>query len=165
MNINNNFRSGGNTINAANINMIKVTFLDNTTINVVVLDGETFILKAYLPVPKNEQQEIANLLAFYFEKNFSNDKSSMVYWVLMEMMANANFSFYYESSDRSEERERIGSKIRQLREKKDMDAKALARLANIDAANLSRIEQGRYSVGLDILSRIAKVLDVKIDLV
>ncbi|NDV14863.1 helix-turn-helix domain-containing protein [Muricauda sp. TY007] len=35
----------------------------------------------------------------------------------------------------------------------------------MDAANLSRIEQGRYSVGLDILSRISEVLGVKVDLV
>ena len=38
-------------------------------------------------------------------------------------------------------------------------------LAGIDAANLSRIEQGKYSVGLDILSRIAFVLGAHIDLV
>ena len=80
-------------------------------------------------------------------------------------MANAGFSFYYAGSDRSEERERIGAKIRQLREVKGMEAKQLAVLANIDAANLSRIEQGKYSVGLDILTRIANVLGVKVDLV
>jgi len=32
-------------------------------------------------------------------------------------------------------------------------------------ANLSRIEQGRYSVGLDILSKIAFALGAKIELV
>jgi transcriptional regulator with XRE-family HTH domain len=46
-----------------------------------------------------------------------------------------------------------------------MEAKQLAMLADIDAANLSRIEQGRYSVGLDILSKISQALGVKIDLV
>lgn len=145
--------------------MTKVIFLDSTSINVVALDGETFILKAYLPVPNDEQQEVANLLGLYFDENFSNDKSSMVYWVLMKMMANAGFSFYYGGSDRSEERERIGLKIRQLREVKGMEAKQLAILANIDAANLCRIEQGKYSVGLDILTKISKVLGLKVDLV
>lgn len=145
--------------------MTNANFLDDTTINVVALDGETFILKTYLPVPKEEQQTFAYSLAHYFEKNFSDDKSSMVYWVLMDMMANAGYSFYYAGSDRSEDRERIGAKIRQLREVKGMEAKQLAVLANIDAANLSRIEQGKYSVGLDILTRIANVLGVKVDLV
>ncbi len=48
---------------------------------------------------------------------------------------------------------------------KNIEAKMLAQIANIDAANLSRIEQGRYSVGLDILSRITFALGAKIELV
>ncbi len=145
--------------------MTKVTFLDDSTINVVARDGETFTLKTYLPVPKNEQHQISQLLITCFEKNFSDDKTSMIYWVLMKMMSTAGFSFYYAGSDRSEEREYIGSRIRQLREKKGMEAKGLAELAKIDAANLSRIERGRYSVGLDVLSRIAYALGAKVDLI
>ena len=145
--------------------MSKVTFLDTTTINVVARNGETFILKPLMPVPKENQREIAKSLAFYFDKNFSSDKSSMVYWVLMEMMANVGFSFSYIGSDRTEERERIGAKIRHLREDKSIEAKHLAVMANIDAANLSRIEQGKYSVGFDILTKIAQALGVKVDLV
>ena len=69
------------------------------------------------------------------------------------------------SGDRQEERTRIGRKIRQIREEKGIDAKELAKLANIDPANLSRIEQGKYSVGLDILSKLAFVLGCHIDIV
>ncbi len=82
----------------------------------------------------------------------------MVYWVLMKMLANHSFGFSYGGSDRSSDRERIGTKIRHLREEKGMEAKQLAMLTGIDAANLSRIEQGRYSVGFDILSKISKAL-------
>ena len=145
--------------------MTKVTFLDNITIAVITQDGETLILNPHLPVPEYEQKEIVNLLAYYFDKNFSDEKTDMVYWVLMEMMANAGFSFSWAGSDRNEERERLGARIRQLREKRGMDAKALATLSNIDAGNLCRIEQGRYSVGLDILTRIANSLGVKVDLI
>ena len=145
--------------------MTKANFLDDITIYVVARDGETFILKLYLPVQKDEQEAIANFLAESFEKNFSDDKSGLIYWVLMDAMANAGFSFYSVGSDRGEERKRIGSKIRQLREAKGMEAKQLATLTNIDAANLSRIEQGKYSVGLDILTKIANALGVKVDLV
>lgn len=67
--------------------------------------------------------------------------------------------------DRNIDRERIGRRIRELRESKHMEAKKLARLADIDAANLSRIEQGKYSTGLDVLSKIALALDSKVDLV
>lgn len=145
--------------------MTKAIFLDDITINVVVQDGETFTLKMYFPVPVEEQQVVANFLADSFEKNFSDDKTSLIYWVLMDTMANTNFSFYSAGSSRSEARKRIGAKIRHLREKKGIEAKNLATMVNIDAANLSRIEQGKYSIGLDILTRIAHVLDVKVDLV
>jgi DNA-binding Xre family transcriptional regulator len=145
--------------------MTKVTFLDSSAIEVVVRDGEKFRLRSHLPVHYTRQKAIANSLAMYFNENFSDDKSSMVYWVLMKMMANDGFSFSYESSDRSLERERIGAKIRQIRESKGMEAKQLAMLTNIDASNLCRIEQGRYSVGFDILTKISEALGVKVDLV
>jgi len=145
--------------------MTKATFLDDTTINVVARDGEIFTLKMYLPVSRSFQHEIVNFLEESFEKNFEDDKTSMVYWVLMDAMGSGGFSFYYAGSDRSEERERIGKRIRELRESKGFEAKKMATLVNIDAANLCRIEQGKYSVGLDILSKIASALGVKIDLV
>lgn len=145
--------------------MTKVNFLDSTTISVVARDAETFILKPFLPVPAKDQRKIANQLGQSFDKNFSDDKTSMVYWVLMEMTSNFGFSFSCEGSDRSKERDRIGAKIRQLREDKGIEARHLAVMANIDAANLSRIEKGKYSVGFDILTKIASALGVKVDLV
>ncbi|HTB52350.1 MAG TPA: helix-turn-helix transcriptional regulator [Ferruginibacter sp.] len=145
--------------------MTKINFLDSSTIQVIANDGEKFILKSHLPVHYTRQKSIAQALAKNFNENFSDDKSSMVYWVLMKMLADEGFGFSYESSDRSADRERIGAKIRLLRESKGMEAKQLAMLANIDAANLSRIEQGRYSVGFDILTKISQALGVKVDLV
>jgi|SRR6516225_10096455 hypothetical protein len=145
--------------------MTKVNFLDSSTIEVTALDGEKFRLKCHLPVHYTRQKSIAHSLAKNFNENFSDDKSSMVYWVLMKMIANDGFSFSYESSDRSAERERIGAKIRHLRESKGMEAKQLAMLTNIDASNLCRIEQGRYSVGFDILTKLSQALGAKVDLV
>jgi transcriptional regulator with XRE-family HTH domain len=52
-----------------------------------------------------------------------------------------------------------------LRQKQNIDAKTLARRAGIDASNLSRIEQGRYSVGFDVLSKIANALNAQVDIV
>ncbi len=145
--------------------MTKVTFRDASTIEVVANDGEKFTLRSLLPVSLSQQKSIGQSLAKYFEENFSDDKTSMIYWVLMKMMANESFSFSYENSDRTEERQRIGKKIRQLREIKGIEAKQLAILTGIDAANISRIEQGRYSVGLDVLSKISQALGMKVDLV
>ena len=69
------------------------------------------------------------------------------------------------SGNKQAERTRIGNKIRQIRKEKGIEAKDLARLTNINAANLSRIEQGKYSVGLDILSKLASALGHHIDIV
>ena len=63
------------------------------------------------------------------------------------------------------DRTRIGTRIREIREERGIDAKDLAKLAGIDAANLSRIENGKYSVGLDILSKIATALGKKVDFI
>lgn len=63
------------------------------------------------------------------------------------------------------DRVRIGKSIKQLREAKGMDAKTLASRINIDPANLCRIEQGKFSVGIDILNKIAAVLDSKLEIV
>jgi DNA-binding XRE family transcriptional regulator len=145
--------------------MTKVNFVDSSTIEVVVLDDEKFTLKSHLPVHYTRQKLIAHSLAKNFDENFSDDKSNMIYWVLMKMLANDGFGFSYESSDRSQERQRIGAKIRLLRERKGMEAKQLAMLTNINASNLCRIEQGSYSVGLDILAKISQALGVKVDLV
>lgn len=65
----------------------------------------------------------------------------------------------------NEERKRIGAKIRAIRIEQNIEGRQLSLLTGIDAANLSRIEQGKTSVGLDNLSKIANALGYKIDLV
>ena len=65
----------------------------------------------------------------------------------------------------NEERKRIGAKIKAIRIEQNIEARQLSLLTGIDAANLSRIEQGKTSVGLDNLSKIANALGYKIDLV
>ncbi len=46
-----------------------------------------------------------------------------------------------------------------------INARDVAQLADIDASNLSRIEKGKYSAGLDILCRIAAAMDCHLDIV
>jgi transcriptional regulator with XRE-family HTH domain len=67
--------------------------------------------------------------------------------------------------DRDLDRERIGHRIKELREEQQMDAKTLAQKSGITPANMSRIEQGKYSPGLDILCRIASSLGMQLDFV
>ncbi len=68
-------------------------------------------------------------------------------------------------TSKSEERIRIGRRIREIREEKHLEAKTLSALTGIDAANLCRIEQGKQSAGIDVLSKIANAMGYKIDFV
>ena len=63
------------------------------------------------------------------------------------------------------ERKRIGEAIVTMRTIKRMTQEELGNKSGILRTHISRIEQGRYSVGLDTLSKIAEALDCKIDLI
>ena len=150
--------------------MLQSRFVDDSTIEVIAQDGEKFTWNTYFPTPKQDQQFYAERLAYYFEKFFEDNIGdstgmSMFYWVWIQMNYHERIGISGVKAERDEERVRIGARIRELRKEKNIEAKMLAQIANIDAANLSRIEQGRYSVGLDILSKIAFALGAKIELV
>lgn len=68
-------------------------------------------------------------------------------------------------TSKNEERIRIGNRIKEIREEKKIEAKTLSMLTGIDAANLCRIEQGKQSAGIDVLSKIAKAMGYKIEFV
>ena len=72
---------------------------------------------------------------------------------------------YWYGPDRNNERERIGARIRSLREERNLEAKDLATYADIDASNLSRIEKGKFSPGLDVLCKIAAAMDCSVEIV
>ena len=59
----------------------------------------------------------------------------------------------------------IGRRIKELREARGLTQAGLAEKAGLLQANLARVESGRYSTGLDILSRIAEALGCRIDLI
>ena len=65
------------------------------------------------------------------------------------------------------ERKRIGKRIREIREEKRIEARQLSAITGIgiNPANLSRIEQGKVSTGLDILTKIANALGYKLDFI
>lgn len=58
----------------------------------------------------------------------------------------------------------IGRRIRRIRESKGMSAQQLAKLAKVDAGNLSKVERGlRAGLSWKSLGRIREVLDVSMD--
>lgn len=148
----------------------KVTFINPNKAKVELTNGETYLVGfpgpySYISGGDHLIQLLGWLFDLYwgtqgsFEKDcriinsrLYEDGYDMMYYVVME-------------PKRSEERQRIGERIKELRKKRNLDAKSLAERVGIDASNLSRIEQGHYSVGFDILSKIASALNAKVDFV
>lgn len=62
-------------------------------------------------------------------------------------------------------RQRIGKRIAQLRNEAGMSQARLAELTGMEQPHIARIEAGRYSVGVDILGKIATALGKRVDIV
>ena len=145
----------------------RAQILDRYFVEVQTPDGELF--KIMSDIAKYDSDEykayVLHLIEFIFDRNFSDDKEQMVNRISRDFLLNAVPSMGMDSGNRQAERVRIGRRIKELREAKKMEARDLALLTGIDAANLSRIEQGKYSTGVDILSRICVILDAHLDLI
>ena len=64
-----------------------------------------------------------------------------------------------------QERLRIGQRIKALRTEQKLTQGELAERAGLQLTHISRIEAGKYSVGIDTLSAIANVLGKQLDFV
>ncbi len=69
------------------------------------------------------------------------------------------------SSDTTAERLRIGQRIAQVRKEHGMTQQQLADAVGVSREHIARIEVGKYSVGLDILVKVAKALDMELEFV
>lgn len=63
------------------------------------------------------------------------------------------------------DRKRIGKRIAEIRKSKGLSQAKLAELTDIAPGNIARIETGRYSTGIDLLSKIADALGYKLDFI
>ncbi len=146
-----------------------VEFLDQTRAKVETSEGDTYIL-GYSDTMNYQIEEkwdghYTKSVAALFDKYYQGDDAALWGPILVGMYQAKLNPFLWVIKDRDKERERIGNRIKDLRKAQGMDAKDLAQKVGIDAGNLSRIEQGKFSVGLDILNKIASVLNMKFDFV
>ena len=65
---------------------------------------------------------------------------------------------------KKEQRERLGLRIRSLREAAGLNQVQLAELAGIQSSHLSRIEAGKYAVTLETIQAIAEALQMTVDI-
>lgn len=61
-------------------------------------------------------------------------------------------------------RSEIGSKIKELRIKRGITTRKLEELTGYSHSNITRIEAGRYSVGIDIICNILDKLNAELDI-
>lgn len=61
-------------------------------------------------------------------------------------------------------RKQIGARMRELREAQGLTQSELARRAGITAGNVFRIEAGMYSMGLDLVNRVADALGARLEI-
>ncbi len=141
--------------------------LDKHNVEVQTQDGEVFQIICDLCKFNSEEYKayVLHLVEFIFDRNFSEDKEEMVKRISRDFHIYGVSTMGMDLGSRHAERVRIGKRIKELREAKNMEARDLAILTGIDAANLSRIEQGKYSTGVDVLSRICLILDAHLDLI
>lgn len=63
------------------------------------------------------------------------------------------------------EKERIGRLLADKRNEAGLSVRALAELAGVSYQNITKIENGKYNVSIDILSKIANALNCQLDIV
>lgn len=145
----------------------KAQIIDRCNVEVQTADGEIFSVTSDVDKFFDDEYKayVLHLIEFIFDRNFSDDKEKMISRISRDFILNAVPANGMNHGNRESERIRIGQRIKELREAKKMEARDLAILTGIDAANLSRIEQGKYSTGVDILSRICIVLNAHLDLI
>lgn len=147
----------------------KAEFIDPKRVRVETSEGDCFILLfsdlMNYQIEKQCNGFVTKCLILLFDEYYKGDDSVILGPILLGMFRNNLNPIFGFLPDRDKERERIGNRIKELRKEKDIDAKTLAKRIGIDAGNLSRIEQGKFSVGIDILNKIASALNMRIDFV
>ncbi len=148
--------------------MAKTFFLDKKKIKVVAANGDEYIIVFDSQMNYLINERYNNVVLDYITQLFDElyDGKTETVMSFSVMFIRRKFDpFLMIYSGRDIERIRIGAKIREMRISKNIDAKSLAERIGIDPSNLCKIEQGRYSVGFDVLSKIAQALNCKVDLV
>lgn len=59
-------------------------------------------------------------------------------------------------------RKKIGAMIIESRKSKGLTQEMLSEMSGLDRTNIAKIENGKYSVGVDVLGKICKALEVEL---
>lgn len=144
----------------------KVEFIDDFQIKVITVRGEEFLGHLTIAPAKTEEEKnmVIEKVSYCFDK--SESCAQALGFIQTCSVEKIMLGLIFETivSPIEAQRRRIGNRIRELREEKGMSARELAFHCHIDPSNLSKIEQGKHAVGLDILNRIAYFLDAEVQI-
>ena len=147
----------------------EVEFLDPLRVRVETSNGDVYIIGYTDDTNYQIEQQCDSFytkcVSSVFDKYYDGNEKTIWGQILAEMYRWRIYPFMWVMMDKDKERARIGSRIVELRKERKMDAKELAQKVGIDPGNLSRIEKGHFSVGIDTLNKIASVLNMKLDFV
>lgn len=147
----------------------KVSYLDSKKVRVETPQGDKFIVR-FLSEMNYVMEQQANVpfsdfLASLFDKYYKGDGSVIMGEITRQLMLHNFESVFSYQHDPIQNRVLMGDRIRELREQRNMDITTLAFKSSIQPNTLKRIEAGKFSVDLDVLSSIAQGLGMKIDFV
>lgn len=147
----------------------KASYLDPKRVLIETPQGEKFIIGFHSEMNYLWEQEenipFTKFLASLFDKYYKGDDSIIMGEITRQLIINRFESVFSYQRDPIRNRVVMGDRIRELREQKNMDMETLAFKAYIQPGTLRRIEAGRFSADLDVLSKIAQGLGMKIDFV
>lgn len=127
--------------------------------------GGIYIVGFSSTTPLLLEKEYSEAICTITDNFIEQERDNYFNYLTQQLLVHGYETPIYAGQDRNIDRERIGHRIKELREDQQMDAKTLAQKSGITPANMSRIEQGKYSPGLDILCRIASALNMQLDFV
>lgn len=127
--------------------------------------GGIYIVGFSSTMPLLCEKEYSEAICTITDNFIEQERDNYFNYLSQQLLVHGCETPLYAGQDRNIDRERIGHRIKELREDQQMDAKTLSQKSGITPANMSRIEQGKYSPGLDILCRIASALDMQLDFV
>ena len=147
----------------------KAIYLDPKKVLVETPQGDKFIIGFYSEMNYQWEQQanvpFTDFLASLFDKIYKGDDGVIMGEINRQLMINRFESVFSYQRDPIQNRMLMGDRIRELREQKQMDILTLSLKSNIQPNTLKRIEAGKFSVDLDVLTQIAQGLGMRIDFV
>lgn len=146
---------------------VRVKYISDTDIKLVRPNGELMAkLKLQTAVPKERRTSYAHYIEVWLNNAKRVSGKALNPWQqlahLNQCMQNySDFpnSFVRIVTDEKLNREFLGVQLQKLRKDRKISMRALAQMSGIDYGNLSKIENGKISVGYDVLCRLLQSLD------